>query len=725
MMQYGNIVCVILFTLTAYSESRCSSTQSQTFVRWSGMAPDEATPVFVYSASGDEESLTGACLARCRELEDCAAVIVAYTKGNCQGIAMSHTTQFHADNDVAYFNKICLKSSRNCDNSWWSLESTPGYYLNSEGSNIKVITNTTVEECYNAVFSTKDKLYRSAQWIYPDSTPEVFALSDSMIGNCILNGENKFTEPESYRVSNYYTVYIENQCGHDYPKKIDRCSYEEYYNQTLKHVDLTAKNFTKDECKLACESEKRFVCRGFTWTVAPSRGLCDLHGEDLVTTGSWLLRRVTGATYYRRVICLNISVECEGSHLVVTYRPRGLFRGRMYVPGRSERCSARALTPPGPVRLALPLHGDCDVNFAYAISKGPTGTVNRTMAYVMLMIQTNPIIQTAGDRWVRVGCSPGAGARGYAKVDATVAVKDSGRPSLASESSNEDIDNRGASAVFGGGAPLAMYAVRAHDGHAGALALGEPLELRIETTEESEIEAYHLVASSRLGDSSVLLLDSRGCPTGQVDFPSFTRSRVGGMQRLSAQFKAFRFPTSQVVRFSIMVRFCDGKCPTQNCGKLEQLRNARDANDTYGATDAQVSEVATQEQAWASAVRMGCGDAQRVPLELQLLVGAKPVLSDTLVRADHRSALPDETRQTDSAMVCVHELLLVALMLAWLAVQVLLLLGCCVLVKRYRNLAEMNMQKDYHSFDNVGFETSSTHRRVHWPDQNIDIIHAS
>lgn len=43
---------------------------------------------------------------------------------------------------------------------------------------------------------------------------------------------------------------------------------------------------------------------------------------------------------------------------------------------------------------------------------------------------------------------------------------------------------------------------------------------------------------------------------------------------------------------------------------------------------------------------------------------------------------------------------------------------------RYRNLAEMNMQKDYQSFDNVGFDTISTHRRVHWPDQNIEILHS-
>ncbi|CAH2108132.1 unnamed protein product [Euphydryas editha] len=734
MMRYELILVVTIFILATYSEPRCQPPQTLTFVKWSGMTPDQIIPVFVYSASGDEESLTGACLARCRELDDCAAVIVAYTKGNCQGIAKIHLTQFSTDNEVAYFNKVCIKLPDNCDNSWWALESTPGYYLNTDGPVMKVITNTTVQECYNAIFSTNEKLYRSSQWVYPDSASDTFTLSDSMVGNCILNGENKFTEPESYRVSNYYTIYIENQCGHDYPKKIDRCSYEEYYNQTIKHVDLTAKNYTKDECKIACEREKRFVCRGFTWTTASSRGLCDLHSEDLVTTGSWLLRRVTGAIYYRRVICLNISVECEGSHLVVTYRPRGAFRGRVYVPGHGERCGARALGA-APVRLALPLHGDCDVNFAYAITKGPNGVVNRTMAYVMLMIQSNPIIQTAGDRWVRAGCSPGAGAQGYAKVDTTVAVKDSGRPSLGSESPAEEGAARGASAVFGGGgAPVALYAVRARAA-GGAVALGEPLELRVETTDEQEIEAYNLVASSRLGDSSILLLDNRGCPTGQVDFPSFTRSYVGGTQRLSAQFKAFRFPTSQVVRFSIMVRFCEGKCPAVNCGRMEQLRNARDANDTSDTIDAQVSETGRQEfieddnwRQWAADVvarggELQCG-AGRVPLQMELRVGAQ-LGADTPVRADQRAALPEETRVQDSSMVCVHELLLVALALAWLAVQLLLLLGCCVLVKRYRNLAEMNMQKDYHSFDNVGFDTGSTHRRVHWPDQNIDIIHAS
>ena len=71
----------------------------------------------------------------------------------------------------------------------------------------------------------------------------------------------------------------------------------------------------------------------------------------------------------------SVTVDCEEQNLVVTYRPRGVFRGRVYVPGRGEQCSAKSAG--GPVKLTLPLYGDCDVNFAYAISNSPNGVVNR------------------------------------------------------------------------------------------------------------------------------------------------------------------------------------------------------------------------------------------------------------------------------------------------------------------------------------------------------------
>ncbi|XP_028162263.1 uncharacterized protein LOC114354192 isoform X2 [Ostrinia furnacalis] len=751
---YGVCSALLLLTLEYGSGAECDGGKFVSFVRWSGVTPERATPVFVYSASGDEESLTGACLARCRELPDCAAVLVSYSKGNCQGVTATESVELQQNNDVSYFKKICLEQADGCGERWWALESTPGYHLHPETPNIKLIVNSTVQECYKAVLDDHNgQRYRSAQWVGPGAVynTELIKVSEGLMGNCILNVEDKFTEPESYRVSNYYTFYIENQCRHDYPSKIDRCSYEEYYNQTLKHVEFTVKNYTKDECKSACELEEHFICRGFTWTMDgrkdSARGLCDLHSEDLVTTGSWLLRRTSPATYYRRVICLNITVECEESNLVVTYYPRGSFRGRVYVPGRGERCGARAVGRR--VRLALPLYGDCDVNFAYAITKTPAGMVNRTMAYAMVMIQNNPIIQTAGDRWVRVGCSPGPKSSTHS-VDATVAVRDSGRPSQASESSNAGTP-ASASAVYNANtAPLTMYVVRAADDSATAptVSLGEPLELRIETTDRNEIEAYHLVASSRLGDSSVLLLDSRGCSTGQVDFPPFTRTWMGGTQRLSARFKAFRFPTSHVVRFALMVRFCEHKCAAVNCA-THQARSARETNDTssYQLDDNAVA-AAVREESWqnnriapsgssgypggpSGVVAQGgaalCGAAEgQVPLEVEMVVGSGDVLSaDTLVRADHHANIPPEEIDASSgALVCVHELLLVALALAWLGVQVLLLLGCCVLVKRYRNLAEMSMQKEYQSFDNVGFDVT-THRRVHWPDQSIDILHAT
>ncbi|XP_047985878.1 uncharacterized protein LOC125226074 isoform X1 [Leguminivora glycinivorella] len=744
------VLVVVLVQCFGEGSGQCSNGQQASFARWSGASPEQAAPVFVYAASGEEESLIGACLARCRELPVCAGVSVAYSRGHCTGVAAETHELLRADNDVAYFKKICAIVPEGCAERWWVVDATPGYHLHSE-SNIKVVLNTTARECYALVLSTRgDQLYRSAQWVSAEGALDADAVktSESSLGNCILNAEDKFTEPESYRVANYYTFYVENQCRHDYPKKIDRCSYEEYYNQTLKHVEFTYRNFTKDECKSACESESRFVCRGFTWQARPgsaggrgeagnpgARGLCDLHSEDLVSTGSWLLRRANHAVYYRRVICLNISVDCSDDSLIVTYRPRGQFRGRIYVPGRGEGCGVRG--GGGAVRLQLPLYGDCDVNFAHAISHTPTGVVNRTMAYVMVMIQNNPIIQTAGDRWVRVGCAPGErAAAGPKHVNAAVAVKDTGRPS---EPSSGAPLPASASTVYGGGAPVSMYVVRAAQDAppAAAVSLGEPLEMRIESTEDAEIEAYHLVASSRLGDSSVLLLDSRGCPTGQVDFPAFTRSVSGGTQRLSARFKAFRFPTSHVVRFALMVRFCDKTCDPVNCIQ-PSARKARmsvsnatfswDDGDGVAARGADGADGANgADGAWGVVAQGGAAPclsaAGRLPLELEMVVGSGDVVSaDTMVRADHRSNIPEEPRELHSGLVCVHELLLVALALAWRAVQVLLLMGCCVLVKRYRKLAEMNMQKDYQAFDNIGFDSMSTHRRVHWPDQNIDVL---
>lgn len=95
------------------SMSQCKNGEKLSFIRWSGVTPERSSPVFVYSASGEEQSLVGVCLSRCKELADCAAVVVEYGKGSCHGMN-SATGKLHVDNDVAYFSKICVKCMYIC-----------------------------------------------------------------------------------------------------------------------------------------------------------------------------------------------------------------------------------------------------------------------------------------------------------------------------------------------------------------------------------------------------------------------------------------------------------------------------------------------------------------------------------------------------------------------------------------------------------------------------------
>lgn len=71
------------------------------------------------------------------------------------------------------------------------------------------------------------------------------------------------------------------------------------------------------------------------------------------------------------------------------------------------------------------------------------------------------------------------------------------------------------------------------------------------------IRAGHLVASSGTGQDSILLLDWRGCPPDSSVFPALVPA---GDHSLTATFKAFRFPASPILRFSLVLTFCEAIC---------------------------------------------------------------------------------------------------------------------------------------------------------------------
>lgn len=70
--------------------------------------------------------------------------------------------------------------------------------------------------------------------------------------------------------------------------------------------------------------------------------------------------------------------------------------------------------------------------------------------------------------------------------------------------------------------------------------------------------AGHLIASTNSGDSSLLLLDEMGCPVTSV-FPGLAKDPTDN-RSLVAEFSAFKFPSSQHVRFNVIVRFCLERC---------------------------------------------------------------------------------------------------------------------------------------------------------------------
>jgi hypothetical protein len=74
-----------------------------------------------------------------------------------------------------------------------------------------------------------------------------------------------------------------------------------------------------------------------------------------------------------------------------------------------------------------------------------------------------------------------------------------------------------------------------------------------------DIMATHLVATSKDGSESFLLVDDRGCPADPLTFPAFSKAGPNS-KSLVTNFRAFKFPRSPVVRFSVMVQFCPGTC---------------------------------------------------------------------------------------------------------------------------------------------------------------------
>lgn len=184
----------------------------------------------------------------------------------------------------------------------------------------------------------------------------------------------------------------------------------------------------------------------------------------------------------------------------------------------------------------------------------------------------NPIVQTQGDRLVKVGCIIDNHVHADGNIDdislASTLGFDSGLTSAAPTSDGAPLFNTTGTAPRVAMRIVDVGRTSAAAGSVTDVALGQNLELQI-TLEPADsaydIRATNLIARSDTGHSSILLLDPKGCATDASVFPAMMRRTEGGTRILFARFHAFKFAGSGYVNFEVVIRFCRGECEPEQC----------------------------------------------------------------------------------------------------------------------------------------------------------------
>lgn len=531
---------------SAMAGEKCNETV--TFVKVHSVVPDTNNSILLYSSPGN--AITAECQKRCLASSNCSGFLVDYSQASCfRSLNASTEISWVSNLEVPsnFFLRSCFNVPNSCKTKLWSLERVDGYEL--VGFSRVLFPN--VESgivCAQLCLSENKFECRSAMFY-------------GLKKQCSLSSEDRRTQPSAYRASDSSAQYWENQCIPS-PFLDKSCSLEEYTNSTILFADGKRENLTQYQCQQLCINETSFNCHGFTYVptdIAANISDCFLHGDDTTSVGPRGVQRLAGATYWERVPCLPLQVTCSTTDMNVVLRSQD-FRGRIYVLGRSDRCSTQGREGKDAV-LKIPLwrqgreFNKCGVMMARSL-----GENNRTLVSAVVIVQYNPIIQRQGDRAVKVGCLVDSSST----KNITVGVSLSFSPTSANPSA-------GTTFVNSSGIPptVSLYIVDPSKPSEELMevVLGQNLQLRVDVVPEDstyDIHVFNLVASSGDGSQSYFLLDQRGCPSDPQTFSALRRVRQGS-HSLEGNFNAFKFPFSEVVRFQATVHFCPESCPSVEC----------------------------------------------------------------------------------------------------------------------------------------------------------------
>nr|XP_018908189.1 PREDICTED: uncharacterized protein LOC109037821 [Bemisia tabaci] len=564
---------MVLSFSTLTSGQECPGGLPVTFAKVTGKSPRTYSPPVLLYASEPGVAITAECYNRCRRSTECTGFIVDYARGAC--FRFSESSQ-DAENliitpNANYFRKVCLQVPKYCSARAWPIEYMAGVEMVG-------MQYTSVNNVIDRWHCAQLCLSGSNQYNGYDvgARPCLSAVYNPQTKVCSLSSENRRTRPEAFSPSAVPIIeYIENECINVSDESKRSCWHDPIPDQALLQVDLQEEGIDYEQCKRRCETEQYFNCLGFTHHCPLEKNdgktLCQLHSDDRISAGPLALRYSQCASYTERLPCIDLTVSCSQRLMSITLHSKG-FNGRLFALGHSDSCGVSGRNQ---IKTILPIPLTQSTNMCGVIIAYSSGEYNRTVASAIVVVQRHPIIQTAGDRVVKVSCAIPDDTTPYnyprpsfnnITLDTSFGVSD---PGGTNGLYSETISNISSTPPTYQSPPIARLRVRdlSQGGEdATETMLGDDLEFRVDIDPPynvSVLKAGHLVASSGDARDSLLLLDWRGCPPEPQTFPALTPE---GPNSLVAVFKAFRFPSSPILRFSLVLTPCEKNCQPVYCG---------------------------------------------------------------------------------------------------------------------------------------------------------------